>query len=250
MLAKRPEDRFPSASAAWDALEDVVIELLGPRWRREARLGDPPEPGPARTPTPVAPTLTDLTAPSNPTVVRSARRHVDAPVEAPPEPVRRSPWPLLVGIAVVLLVAGVAGYLAGHATRPARRPFRPPTVTSAANPAAQAATPILAALAATRARELPRLASAGSDAAHAGTAQALAGAYHRAAGRLGRLPAPEASTAGVRTLERSLDAVAGRWSSVAGAARAGDRGRYTAAATAAEAAERRLGAQIAALGRR
>ncbi|MFZ1993531.1 MAG: serine/threonine-protein kinase [Solirubrobacteraceae bacterium] len=45
MLAKRPEDRFQSADEAWVALEDVVLELLGPRWRREARLtldDDPP----------------------------------------------------------------------------------------------------------------------------------------------------------------------------------------------------------------
>src|SRR6202012_5496434 len=38
MLAKRPEDRFQSADEAWVALEDLVLELLGPRWRREARL--------------------------------------------------------------------------------------------------------------------------------------------------------------------------------------------------------------------
>src|SRR6201996_490977 len=38
MLAKRPEDRFQSADAAWMELEDVILELLGPRWRREARL--------------------------------------------------------------------------------------------------------------------------------------------------------------------------------------------------------------------
>jgi tRNA A-37 threonylcarbamoyl transferase component Bud32 len=38
MLAKAPEDRFPSADEAWEALEDVVLDLLGPRWRREARL--------------------------------------------------------------------------------------------------------------------------------------------------------------------------------------------------------------------
>ena len=38
MLAKRPEDRFQSADAAWIELEDVVLELAGPRWRREARL--------------------------------------------------------------------------------------------------------------------------------------------------------------------------------------------------------------------
>jgi hypothetical protein len=38
MLAKRPEERFQSADEAWVALEDIVLELLGPRWRREARL--------------------------------------------------------------------------------------------------------------------------------------------------------------------------------------------------------------------
>ena len=38
MLAKRPEDRFQSADEAWVALEDLVLDLLGPRWRREARL--------------------------------------------------------------------------------------------------------------------------------------------------------------------------------------------------------------------
>ncbi|HEY3728737.1 MAG TPA: serine/threonine-protein kinase [Solirubrobacteraceae bacterium] len=38
MLAKRPEDRYQSADDAWLELEDIVLELLGPRWRREARL--------------------------------------------------------------------------------------------------------------------------------------------------------------------------------------------------------------------
>jgi hypothetical protein len=38
MLKKRPEDRFESAQDAWDRLEDIVIELLGPRWRRLAPL--------------------------------------------------------------------------------------------------------------------------------------------------------------------------------------------------------------------
>src|ERR1700749_2523853 len=33
-----PQDRFQSADEAWVTLEDVVLELLGPRWRREARL--------------------------------------------------------------------------------------------------------------------------------------------------------------------------------------------------------------------
>src|SRR4051794_1472951 len=32
---------FESAAEAWDELEDIVFALLGPRWRREARLGEP-----------------------------------------------------------------------------------------------------------------------------------------------------------------------------------------------------------------
>ena len=42
MLRKRPEDRFESAQDAWDRLEDIVIELLGPRWRRLAPLAPVP----------------------------------------------------------------------------------------------------------------------------------------------------------------------------------------------------------------
>ncbi len=38
MLAKAPAERFQSADDAWFELEEVVLELLGPRWRREARL--------------------------------------------------------------------------------------------------------------------------------------------------------------------------------------------------------------------
>ena len=40
MLAKEPSARPPGASAAWDELEEIVVRLLGPLWRRDARLGD------------------------------------------------------------------------------------------------------------------------------------------------------------------------------------------------------------------
>jgi hypothetical protein len=50
MLAKDPEDRFVGALEAWDALEGVVIEALGPRWRRDARLPEPVVPGEAALP--------------------------------------------------------------------------------------------------------------------------------------------------------------------------------------------------------
>ena len=49
LAAKKPEDRPPSATAAWEELEEILIGKLGPRWRREAPLpdaADPPVPGP------------------------------------------------------------------------------------------------------------------------------------------------------------------------------------------------------------
>jgi serine/threonine protein kinase len=41
MLAKDPTERPRGASAAWDELEEIVVGLLGPLWRRDARLGEP-----------------------------------------------------------------------------------------------------------------------------------------------------------------------------------------------------------------
>ena len=38
LIAKRPDDRPPSAAAAWEALEEIVLDMLGPRWRRGARV--------------------------------------------------------------------------------------------------------------------------------------------------------------------------------------------------------------------
>ena len=49
-----PDRRARSrASEAWDDFEEIVIGLLGPRWRREARLGD--DDRPADTPKPLTP---------------------------------------------------------------------------------------------------------------------------------------------------------------------------------------------------
>ena len=51
MLAKEPQARPAGAAEAWDRLEGVVSDALGPRWRRDATLGEPPAaPAEARTP--------------------------------------------------------------------------------------------------------------------------------------------------------------------------------------------------------
>jgi serine/threonine protein kinase len=55
MLAKAPADRPPSARAAWDALEESIVAIEGPLWRREARLleaGDRSEAEKPLTPAP------------------------------------------------------------------------------------------------------------------------------------------------------------------------------------------------------
>lgn len=93
LLAKRPAERFQSGEAAWNELEDVVIDLAGPRWRREARIIGEHQAAAAgrmtptperRPPTPVTPTITD--PPVMPTIT-------DPPVLPPPqpEPVRADP---------------------------------------------------------------------------------------------------------------------------------------------------------------
>jgi hypothetical protein len=38
LLVKDPEKRTRSSNEAWDDFEEIIIRLLGPRWRREARL--------------------------------------------------------------------------------------------------------------------------------------------------------------------------------------------------------------------
>jgi serine/threonine protein kinase len=43
LLVKDPAHRTSSAADAWDELEEIVIDLLGPRWRRQAMLTAPTE---------------------------------------------------------------------------------------------------------------------------------------------------------------------------------------------------------------
>jgi serine/threonine protein kinase len=82
MLAKDPADRFATAEEAWYVLEDVILELLGARWRRDARLAvaDAPtlEPAPL---TPARFTDTDL---STPDPAPAERAHPHEPLRSVP----------------------------------------------------------------------------------------------------------------------------------------------------------------------
>jgi Protein kinase domain len=144
MLAKRPEERFQTADESWTALEDVILELLGPRWRRQARLVD----GSSRTaaqaapltpaefesldavantgtveeiPTPGAESSAASAAASAPprsytTVLGQARRHADDEDETPaPTRSGRRPAMIISVAAAAIAVTATAGVLAAGA---------------------------------------------------------------------------------------------------------------------------------------
>ena len=52
LTAKDPKDRPQSATVAWEKVEEILIGKLGPRWRRSARLPEPPNPAVAGGPAP------------------------------------------------------------------------------------------------------------------------------------------------------------------------------------------------------
>ena len=54
LLAKDPAQRTRSAAAAWDTYEEIALDLLGPRWRRDARLTHAPGERLTDEPTPTA----------------------------------------------------------------------------------------------------------------------------------------------------------------------------------------------------
>jgi serine/threonine protein kinase len=63
LLVKEPAERTPTAEQAWDELEEVVLRLLGSRWRREARLVPTTEQPVAAPLTPAPFTSTDVETP-------------------------------------------------------------------------------------------------------------------------------------------------------------------------------------------
>jgi hypothetical protein len=130
MLAKDPADRFASAEAAWEALEDVVLDLLGPRWRRDARLpaADADAAGRPLTPAVFAPTLGSVPAAGGrATVLRPARRHDHEVEEIAPERPRGMLRRALATVALLAAVgaavlAGVLLSSGGSDHKPARHP--------------------------------------------------------------------------------------------------------------------------------
>ena len=99
MLSKNPADRYQHATDAWDALEEIIVTVAGPRWRRDARvlgLG-----GGSYTPTPMPslpkiPTPPPISAgpPPAPPVEPPAGRRCATPAPQPEPVAAASPPPI------------------------------------------------------------------------------------------------------------------------------------------------------------
>jgi tRNA A-37 threonylcarbamoyl transferase component Bud32 len=235
MLAKEPEDRHPGAGAAWERLEDIVLELLGPRWRRGSALG--PEPGaePTRsprepaTPLPLTPIPEQTIADHgrSTTIHRLARRHEGAELvaaaAAASEPRRLA---LLGSVALAVIAGALVGVIAGGSGAHARRvPAR--TITAPSPTAAVVAA--LSRLAEVRAPALAALAQAPSAAAQARAATSVQRAYTATARRLAGTP-----------IGQTASGLAGDYAALAAAASAHDRTAYERAGARVASAERTL----------
>jgi serine/threonine protein kinase len=84
LLVKNPAERPQSAIEAWDSLEDIVIRLLGARWRREARLGDADDLGVSPSPLTPAPFTKPPDAPSSGPADEFVTYDPDRPIPAGP----------------------------------------------------------------------------------------------------------------------------------------------------------------------
>ena len=261
LLAKRPGDRFPSAESAWDELEDEVIKLAGPRWRRDARiLGEPaPVPGPPHTP--VTPTITDPPAAADPpppraavlpatpppagqprtgdeTVVGPRRRHEPGAAEpAALAATARRRTPLLVA-AVVAVIGAIAGAVVGGVTAGGNTTTR--VTTTPATELAASVRPILRAVEAGQRAGRSRLNSARTAHAQATAATSVSRAYAKAAESVRRLPRDQAALPQARSLQAAMTQAGDKWRALAAAASRGSRGGYTAASDALRRSERLL----------
>jgi len=133
MLAKDPADRFPSAEAAWEKLEHVVVELLGPLWRRDARLSVI-EPEAAGRPLTPAVFTHAPGAPGAPVAPGADRQGgADPTLDGPPLETDRSRRPVRRAVGIVAVLGAIAAAVAiglsasGGGAAAGSRPPRPLT---------------------------------------------------------------------------------------------------------------------------
>jgi tRNA A-37 threonylcarbamoyl transferase component Bud32 len=222
LVAKAPADRPRDAAQAWDALEELLIRLLGPRWGRLAPLlapRDQPAPAPkrARTTPRIAgavPTAATVPADQQLAATVSPRLHAAA---APPasgrKRSRRVPTVLKVASAAAIVVAAGAVVLnASHAGSAGSGGASSKSDSTSVQPAAQ------------------RTPAAGSTlAAQVAPARKLARTYDRAAKRISKRSTGAASTRADTRLVGALRRTADAYRKAADAAAGGDLAGYTAA---------------------
>jgi serine/threonine protein kinase len=217
MVAKDPAARPESAAAAWDELEDTFLALLGPRWRRHARLATS---SPALTIPPAA-VLVDSAA--------DLREAATVPPHIPPVVTanatavpkrKRSGLPvklLFAGVAVVALSAAMLGRSGGS-----------PGPASALDGIRTTLTQPVPSPEPTETAPRPNLT------AQAKSAQKLAAQYDHSAAQVARLAAARVRGGPTERLVRALRGTAGAYRAAAKAAAAGDMPAYaTAIQTAA-----------------
>jgi hypothetical protein len=255
MVAKEPAERPPSAVAAWDELEDTLLALAGPRWRRAAPLvggaaseghpvsqaaflDGPTEPvrgRPLASPSPAA-----TVAPSRP-----------APATAPRGGKRRSlklARLVVAGVAVAAIAATLISRV-GHSQTPTQasavdRPVPTATTpTSGTNPAApSAATPVT--------DSAPQAAPNQTGVALASEATAarkLARHYDTAAAKTERLSTARVAGSPTARLATGLRQTAAAYRRAAGSAAAGDVSGYVAALRDVSVGKQAVNAALAAL---
>jgi serine/threonine protein kinase len=127
LLLKEPAQRTPSAVQAWEELEEIVLELLGPRWRRDARLSE--RDSAAIRPSPLTPAPFESQAPARPEVESGFLSYGRAPTGAgqpPPVPLEPSPaHPPPIAAHRASLEQSSPSTRDGRAPTASRRPPRP-----------------------------------------------------------------------------------------------------------------------------
>jgi serine/threonine protein kinase len=265
LVSKEPADRPQSATEAWDALEDILIALLGPRWRRDAALpllsGVPSSPpGPATEPPPNAPigplTEAHLGALADLPTARSVdgAQSATVPPTAPPVTVapprqkrrrRRRGLPKLLFLGVAILALGAAALSrTGGALHPAPGAGTSPQAPGATSPAA-----VPGSTARGVAQRLPTQGPRGTNfAAQAKSARRLARRYDSAAAQVARLQSAKVKGSPGARLVTALRRTAKAYRGAAAAASAGDTAGYAAALSRAEASRQSVDAALAAMG--
>jgi hypothetical protein len=250
LLAKDPAERPASAAQAHHALEEIALELLGGRWRRQAALpvrtgvsaGTPP----IKTPRPGldASAAADVSAPDKTDDVPAAatrdasvsapaplgqtqhygRPHRDRQPTDPPEPSPARLTMKSVGlVALASLVAAAGGYLAFEPGDP-RPQDSPPSAT--AQRFAKALDRTMQQLYETRVDERQRMRDATSAATQAAHARAVASAYRLAATTVGQLAPAAAQRVATSHLSAALDSAGRAYAALAQAATAHSRRLY------------------------